>query len=323
MASVGSVAQAEALLASGAEQDAVAIVGRAADAGDVDALMRLATWRLIGAPLSRDLPLARTLLARAVAIGHVDAALMEIALTANGSGGASNWPEALRMLRVAAIDDPVAMRQLTLLDAMDLRPDGAPARLSKIEKLSESPAVSKICGFLTPAECAHIAEAAKPVLEPADVIDSTTGRRIAHPVRTSHGGAIGPTREDLVIRAINHRLAAVSGTKIEQGEPLTVLYYGPGQQYRPHVDTLARTDNQRIKTVLIYLNQGYGGGETRFLANGLTIRPVAGDAIMFDNVLPNGMPDIRSRHAGLPVTAGSKWLATRWIRTSPYDPWVS
>lgn len=323
MATFGIVAQAEALLASGAEQDAVAMVQRAADAGDVDALMRLATWRLIGAPLSRDLTLARTLLARAVAIGHVDAALMEIALTANGSGGASNWTHALRLLKVAAVCDPVAQHQLTLLDAMDLCSDGTPGQLPSIKKLSESPEVARICGFLTPAECAHIAEVATPLLEPADVIDSATGRRIAHPVRTSHGGAIGPTREDLVIRAINHRLAAVSGTKIEQGEPLTVLYYGPGQQYRPHVDTLAHTTNQRIKTVLIYLNQGYRGGETQFLANRLTIEPIAGDAIMFDNVLPNGLPDMRSRHAGLPVTSGSKWLATRWIRTLPYDPWIS
>ena len=42
--------------------------------------------------------------------------------------------------------------------------------------------------------------------------------------------------EDPVIHALNRRLAAVSGTAWDQGEPLQILRYSPGQQYRNHFD---------------------------------------------------------------------------------------
>lgn len=317
-----SIAAAQALIASGRTSQAVSLIETACAVGNVDALMLQATWRLLGSVIERDLAAARALLRRAVQIGHVDAALMEVALTANGSGGEPDWPGAVRLLQTAARHDPVAQEQLSLLAAMRLRPDGAPADLPSLRSLSVAPNVAHVEQLLSPAECAHVASVARPLLEPADVIEPTTGRKIVHPVRTSHSGAIGPAREDLVIRAINHRIAAVSNTQIDQGEPLTILHYAPGQQYRPHIDTLPRTDNQRIRTVLIYLNQGYGGGQTHFSANNLTIEAAAGDAIVFDNVLADGSPDLLSRHAGLPVTSGSKWLATRWIRAARYDPWA-
>ena len=67
------------------------------------ALVLLATWRMIGRPLPRDLPEARKLLRRAVEIGHVDGALMEIAMTANGSGGTADWAGALRLLEAGPL----------------------------------------------------------------------------------------------------------------------------------------------------------------------------------------------------------------------------
>lgn len=159
-------------------------------------------------------------------------------------------------------------------------------------------------------------------MQPAVELDPNTGRRIAHPIRTSDGAVIGPTREDLVIQAINRRIALASGTRTAEGEPLAVLRYSPGQQYRPHLDTIAGATNQRVKTVLIYLNQGYAGGETVFPTLDLSIEPRGGDAVVFTNVRPDGRPDERTRHAGLPIRAGVKWLATRWIRREPVDPWT-
>jgi prolyl 4-hydroxylase len=126
----------------------------------------------------------------------------------------------------------------------------------------------------------------------------------------------------LVVRAINRRIAEITGTVIEQGEPLSVLHYSPGQQYHPHLDALPGVTNQRVRTVLIYLNQGYGGGATVFSANNLHVQGQAGDAVVFDNCWPDGRIKLDSRHAGLPVTQGTKWLATRWIRAKPYDPWA-
>ncbi|PZU11057.1 MAG: proline hydroxylase [Sphingomonas sp.] len=295
----------------------------AAERGDVDALYQLALWHLIGAPVPRDLPAARSWLRRAVEIGHVDAALMEIALTANGSGGAADWPRALALLEVAAADDPLAADQLRLVRAMRIDTQGLPLDPPVGRPLSSAPDVRLFPALFTADECLHVARTADPLLEPARVIDPRTGRAIPHPVRAADDGVIGPAREDLAVRALNARIAAASGTRVEQGEPLTVLRYAPGQQYRAHHDAIAHSPNQRGWTMLVYLNEGYGGGETMFLANGLRVRGRLGDGLLFRNTDAAGTPDPRATHAGMPVTAGHKWLCSRWIRLGPHDPWTA
>jgi prolyl 4-hydroxylase len=134
--------------------------------------------------------------------------------------------------------------------------------------------------------------------------------------------SFGPVEEDLVVRALNRRLATATGTEPTQGEPLHILRYAPGPEYKPHLDALPAVANQRHWTALVYLNSGYAGGETAFPELDLAVRGEPGDALVFRNVDAAGRPDPRTRHAGRPVTAGAKWLATRWIRQSAYDPWT-
>jgi prolyl 4-hydroxylase len=276
----------------------------------------------VDAMVTRDLPSARALLRKAVTIGNVDAALMEVAMTANGSGGPADWPGAVALLRAAAASDPAAQRQLALVEALRLSPDGTPRTLPQPERLSDAPDVVRFPRLLSPEECAHIAGAVQDILEPSHVVDPQSGKLREHPIRTSDGALVGPTREDLVIRAINLRIAAISGTGVDQGEALSVLRYRPSQQFRMHHDAIGETKNQRIKTVLIYLNEGFVGGETFFPAPKLTIVPAAGDAIVFVNADASGRPHATANHAGLPVTHGVKWLATRWIRARPFDLWT-
>jgi prolyl 4-hydroxylase len=306
---------------AGRLSDAVAILEAAGARGNAAAFAELATWYLRGDLIPRDLIRARAVLRHAVSIGHVDGALLEIALTATGSGGPANWSAALDLLRVAARNDPVARAHLDLVEAMALNDRGYPTALGRTEQLSDDPLVARYPAFLSEAECKHIAHATSALLAPSMVVDPASGRQIQNPIRTSYEALIGPTREDLVIRAINNRIAALSETTVEQGESLTILRYAPGQQYRLHLDTIQGTTNQRIATVLLYLNQGFEGGETIFPSLNLSVLPKAGDAILFANVDPAGIPDQRSRHAGLPVKSGHKWLATRWIRARPLDPW--
>lgn len=314
--------QANALLQAGRAAEAVVLIERAVAAGNAEALLQLATWRLIGSPLPRDLSEARRLLRRAAALGQTEAAMMEVALAANGTGTAPDWRGALIMLRHAAKLDVVTERQVALVDAMTIDADGAPTALPDPEPLAPDAAVVRFPALLTPAECEHVARMAQGVMEPAVVVDPSSGRQVRHPHRTSDGAVLGPTRETLPVRAINRRIAAISETEIDQGESLTVLRYAPGQEYRPHHDSLPGTGNQRVKTVLIYLNQGFAGGETVFPHYNLSVTPRGGDAIVFTNTTPDGRPDSRALHAGAPVRQGVKWLATRWIRARPYSPWT-
>ena len=313
---------AHQLVAEGKTAHAIATLENAGIAGDVDSLMQLAVWHLAGHPVPRNLARARHFLRSATAIGHVDAALMEIALTANGSGAVADWQGALALLQTAAQHDPVAADQIALIETMQIDALGWPTCNPAAMVLSESPRIARAHCLFTPAECAHVATIAAELLEPSTVLDPRSGRRIAHPIRTSDSGAIGPAKENMVIRALNMRIAAATGTDVEQGEPLTILHYRPGQQYRPHLDTIDGAANQRIKTVLVYLNDNFEGGETAFPLVPLTFKPGIGDAIIFDNTLPDGSTDTRLRHAGLSVRRGVKWLSTRWIRAKPVDPWT-
>lgn len=288
---------------------------------DADALLERAIQHLVGNEVPRDLAKARVLLRNAAAQGHQDAARMEIALVANGSGAPADWGHALHLLEALASRNDAAARQMALLQRMSLQEDGMPSTLSAPERLCESPQINRYRGFASAEECAHLAAAAQDLLAPAMVAHPVTGALIAHPIRTSETAVLGPTREDLVVQALLRRIAAASGTRTEQGEPLNVLRYAPGQQYRLHSDALPHTHNQRILTALLYLNDGYAGGETAFPDLELNVEPRAGDLLLFANTLPDDRPDPVARHAGLPVTRGTKWVATRWIRAGLYDVW--
>ncbi len=320
MSKASDAATAAAYQCQGA--DAIALAYAGVKSGDADAISLLAHWHLVGEIVPRDLRAARTLLARAADAGHTHAAFTLIALTANGSGGPPDWVSAVTLLkRLAAQGNQEARRQLAMLARMMVSDTGAPKALTEAEVIAHAPQVRRWRALITPDECALVAHAAQDFLAPSAVADPQTGRMIAHPVRNSSAAVIGPTRETLPLQAILRRIAAVTDTQVSQGEALTVLHYAPGQQYHAHMDTLPHEGNQRIMTLILYLNHGYDGGGTYFPGNGLTINGRAGDAICFDNVTSAGEPDPASRHAGLPIKRGTKWIATRWIRARGFDPW--
>lgn len=317
------IAAAQAMLAAGRQGDAVALIARAVAAGDVEARFQQALWRLAGFPLPRDLPRAREDLRAVSTAGHPEAQIIELALTANGSGAPADWQAAMQLLHTAAATgDAHALHLQRLIARMALTMNGGPALSPTVTPLVADGTIRVVRALLDRDECAHVANSAADLLAPAVVADPRTGRSIPHPIRTSDAALISPVREDPVIRAINMRLAAASGTHVDQGEALTVLRYRPGQQFRLHSDALPNVGNQRISTVLVYLNDGFVGGETIFPHHDLTVVPKAGDALIFDNVDAGGRPMDNARHAGAPVTSGVKWLATRWIRARAFDVWT-
>src|SRR5262249_26442794 len=138
-------------------------------------------------------------------------------------------------------------------------------------------------------------------------------------IRTSRGVGFPFVDENPAIHALNRRIAAASVTDVRAGEPMQVLSYAPGQQYREHSDALPKVapGQQRVITFLVYLDEDYEGGETVFPAVGLKVRGHTGDGLMFRNAANDGTPDPKALHAGLPVTRGVKHIASRWIRAAP------
>jgi prolyl 4-hydroxylase len=317
---MSDVQAAEQLIRSGSIQQALELLGRAGARGDADALEQLATFALRGDIVRRDLALSRNLFGKAGQLGSASAAATYRAFLANGTGGATEWNEALRLLDEAGASDPAAAHERDLISAMQLNEDGAPLGPLVPEQLSTAPEASIFRSLFTEAECDFLISAAQPMLQPSKVVDPATGALVANPVRTSDAAPFPLSAEGPAIHALCRRLALASGTDVKQGEPLQVLRYAPGQEYRPHFDSIDRADNQRILTFLVYLNDGYEGGETRFMQSGLTVKGNKGDGLLFRNASDDGRRDLNSQHAGLAVTAGEKFIASRWIRQRALNP---
>jgi prolyl 4-hydroxylase len=314
-----AIEQTEELLQRGDVNGAAALLKQAERAGDALAARELALWCLTGQRIRRDLSAARTLFQRAAELGDSYAAAVIRAFVAGGVGGSSDWPRAMELLRDAAPTDQEAARQLRLIEAMALNPDGDPKSQFAPQTLADSPEVRLFPGLLTPDECAYLIDAATPALRPSVVVDPYTGRQMPHPIRTSSAAAFPFVDENPAIHALNRRLAAASATDVRAGEPLQVLRYVPGEQYRQHSDALPNVapEQQRVFTFLVYLNEDYEGGETAFPALGIQVRGRTGDGLLFRNAAPDGALDPMAVHAGLPVTRGAKLIASRWIRAAP------
>ena len=115
---------------------------------------------------------------------------------------------------------------------------------------------------------------------------------------------------------------------VENGEGLQILHYRKGGEYRPHFDYFPPEDpgsqahlkrgGQRVSTMVIYLSAVEDGGGTNFPEIGLTGIPKKGSAVYFEYCNQDGAIDPLTLHAGMPVLAGEKWIATKWVRQFKY-----
>lgn len=314
------VTDAQNLAQHGDVARAFELLSGAVRGGDADAAVALADWRLSGGIIRRDLAEACALYGRAALLGRDDVAPTHIAMLANmATGKARNWGEAISLLRGRAAFDPLAARQLQLIEAMTLDDKGDPVSRADAERISANPQLDYFAGFLSAAETDYLINMAKPLLQPSMVVHPTTGRMIHDPIRRAQSAIFPFVREDPVIHAINRRIAVATGTSAEQGEPLQVLCYTVGQEYKVHSDALPSVHNQRTATFLATLNENFDGGATYFPAIDCRVRGCVGDALHFVNVDQNGAANAAARHSGEPVTHGVKFIMSKWIRERPLD----
>lgn len=311
--------QAQALLGAGRIPEAMLLLTRLAAQNDAGALMRLAELRWTGAGVPANQAEARDLFRRAGIAGDRTAAQWFTNLLASGIAGPCDWPAALARLKTEAKHDPARAATLAILAQMELTSDGVPTAVSTGETCSTAPSVTFFPSLFSAAECDYLRRFAEPHYAPS-FVNSGNGRLVRDTMRTSDGATLAWLIEDPAVHALNRRLAAASGTDAGQGEALQILRYRPGQEYRPHLDFVRTTANNRVLTALVWLNADFQGGETQFVKTGLALKGRKGDAIVFRNAGPDNQPDPLSEHAGLPVTKGTKYLASRWIREHRWAP---
>lgn len=312
-----TVQSAMALAQAGRPEDGLHLLREGQGRGEADAFLFEGLWQLEGRFVPRDLGGSRQSLGRAAELGHVGAARTLAGLVACGIGARADWPGAIGILEEWSDRDPIAARQLELIGQMDLDADGVPTKDFAQTEISADPRIERVERLLTGQECAFLIELADPRMRRATIFHEAEQRFVEDPIRRSDRAGFPIVSEWPFVRAINLRIAHATGTGVDCGEPLQILRYGPEQEYRPHFDAIAGMDNPRVLTALVWLNDDYSGGETRFEDLGLSERGSTGDLLLFANTLADDSPDARVRHSGAPVTDGFKYLASRWIRARP------
>jgi hypothetical protein len=294
-------------------------------------------------PSLADVQHAAAQLEIASSAGHAEASERCALLATLGSAAPPDWNRALDYLALAARQGSRSAReQILLLADSESEPQpenaddafwGAVREKVSLDRcfqpgdktpLSETPRIRLIRQFATAAECHWLISLARPRLRPATVFDKQTGGQTLDATRDNSFVMLRIGEMNVFTEVIRNRISAATKLPPPLFEPSQLLHYAVGQRFRPHHDFLDPSNSayheslerfgQRIATFLIYLNDGYDGGETSFPAIGITHRASQGDALFFANVTPDGSPDRRTLHAGLPPTSGEKWVFSQWIR---------
>ncbi len=276
--------------------------------GEAEHLLAVATAEGLGA--RQDWQLALDHLERSAELGYAPARAELAALAGDWNPtDAADWGASTRNWKV-------------LRRAIDA---SAWLRSPPVRSVSSSPRIAVVEKFASPEICRWLIERAHPKLVRAQTIDPKTGRpQYEASARTNSCVAFDVGHMDMVLVMLRARIAHLTQLPTLGFEDSQVLHYAPGEEFKPHFDFLdtaqpghaaaVASGGQRVVTCLIYLNEGYDGGETAFPTLGWGYKGRTGDALFFYNATPDGAPDRRMLHAGTPTSRGEKYLFSQWIR---------
>lgn len=214
--------------------------------------------------------------------------------------------------------------------ALAVRHVAVQGRTLTITTLSSDPPVFRIRGLLDLSECAELIARARHHMRPSETVNKQTGAIEQVDERTSEGMFFARAADSFIAR-LEDRIALVMGHPVAHGEALQVLRYGIGGEYRPHHDYFdpdhpgssghLAHGGQRVATLIMYLQAPDEGGATEFPDLGVSVPPVAGDAVLFSYsaAADSNRPDARCLHAGRMVVRGEKWIATKWVRAAAWS----
>lgn len=195
--------------------------------------------------------------------------------------------------------------------------------MARVLLQQQSIGLSYMAGLLSPADCQALIQIGQSLLQPAMVTDPDSGAMRPDAERVSE--MAWPNRaEHPLLQSLSEGVARLTGIPQEHQEPLQILHYRKGGEYRPHFDAFPEGSKaleqggNRMATLILYLNTPVSGGETAFPELGLTVAPLMGCGVFFKDLDKKRRIHPLSLHAGLPVTEGEKWIATVWMRGRPY-----
>ncbi|PYH84416.1 hypothetical protein BO82DRAFT_329764 [Aspergillus uvarum CBS 121591] len=198
--------------------------------------------------------------------------------------------------------------------------------------IAESPRMIYIESFLREDERLHLLEKSEPGFTPASIYNPETNEATTD--NTYRRSVTASLPRDPVTRCIESRAAAIQHWNPNMAlEPLTVQRYEKDGFFLHHLDALPAGGFPNRRTTLnIWLDGNCTGGGTHFpmiprwedpalcdrvldcdcVENGTVFRPIAGNALFWENIGPDGSVYEEMVHAGLPVTGGLKVGLNVW-----------
>jgi len=177
----------------------------------------------------------------------------------------------------------------------------------------EEPLIVVLGNVLSHEECDELIRLSKDKLQRSK-IGSTHD---VNELRTSSSMFFQESENEIVAR-VEKRVSTIMNIPIEHGEGMQILQYTPGQEYKAHHDFFSSTSqaakNNRISTLIMYLNDVEQGGETFFPKLNLSVTPKKGMAVYFEYFYNDQDLNELTLHGGAPVITGEKWVATQWMR---------
>ena len=197
----------------------------------------------------------------------------------------------------------------------------------KVEVAWPSPRILLFHDIISDEESDILIGLAQPLLRRATVHNKSTGKLESAEYRVSKTAWLYDNLaedKEQIVRRLNRRMEDATELSHEYAEDQQVNNYGMGGQYEPHYDMNTLHDQKvqnrqptvsgnRIATMLVYLREPDAGGATIFTDSGARLVAKKNSAAFWYNLLPNGDPDLITRHAGCPVLAGTKWVMNKWF----------
>lgn len=175
------------------------------------------------------------------------------------------------------------------------------------------PLLWTVPALFSPEDCAEILEGARDGAWLPATVNAEEGRVVDTRIRSSTTAVLRePALADELFRRVKPHVPERMTTELGgRGRvavhvsgiflPLRIYRYEVGQHFGLHQDQsyAGEGGTRSLLTLMVYLNEGFSGGETEFPEQERTIVPKTGDALLFQHML---------LHAGNPVTDGTKFV---------------
>jgi prolyl 4-hydroxylase len=166
------------------------------------------------------------------------------------------------------------------------------------------PLAFTIDDVLSPAECASLIDRIESLGPTAASITTAAGFAMRPDIRNNERVIFDDVSLALdVFARIASRVPAplCNMQPVGANERFRCYRYTAGQRFAPHYDgAFVRDESERsLLTYIVYLNEGFEGGETAFLDFDVTAVPRTGSALLFQHFM---------LHEGVSVRAGIKYV---------------